>query len=148
MTLLKYHSPDLTNSYPPAEIFQIRCMEEIQATAGDNIAEIFTRTERITGLAVLTLIYLTIEPDIAAGTVLSSQCISVALRALSEHQECMRLLEHTEHNMVEFYVQWSVVPVSPLNKAYSGYPGLCCQHHLWHILSFSVWPSKHHRLFI
>lgn len=81
-------------------------MEEIRATAGETISEIFTRAERITGLAILTLIYRTIEPDIATGTVLSSQCISTALRALSEHQECMRLLEHTEHNMMDFYVQW------------------------------------------
>ncbi|KAJ5376936.1 fungal specific transcription protein, partial [Penicillium cosmopolitanum] len=84
-------------------------MEEIRATAGETISEIFTRAERITGLAILTLIYRTIEPDIATGTVLSSQCISTALRALSEHQECMRLLEHTEHNMMDFYVQWALL---------------------------------------
>lgn len=70
------------------------------------MAEIFSRSEKISGLAMLTLIYRTMPPDQGSGTVLPTQCVSVALQALEEHQECVRLLDYTKHNMLDVYVQW------------------------------------------
>lgn len=81
-------------------------MQGVRDAIGDTMGEIFSRSEKISGLAMLTLIYRAVPPDTGTGSVLSAQCISAALDALEEHQQCVRILERADGNMLDFYLHW------------------------------------------
>lgn len=70
------------------------------------MTELLLRAEKITCLGILTLVYRSIPPEPHTRSAFSRLCVSTALQALEEHQACMQLLEHQEHRMLDFYVQW------------------------------------------
>lgn len=70
------------------------------------MTELLLRAEKITCLGILTLVYRSIPPEPYTRSAFSHLCVSTALQALEEHQACMQLLEHQEHRMLDFYVQW------------------------------------------
>lgn len=70
------------------------------------MGELLWKADKVTYLAILTLVYRTIPPETHTRSAFSQLCVTAALETLEEHQQCMQLLEHQEHEMLDFYVQW------------------------------------------
>ncbi|KAJ6441524.1 hypothetical protein O9K51_05075 [Purpureocillium lavendulum] len=100
---------EMKRLFDTQDLAEMRCMESIRDAVGETVADVFWRSMRISGLAMLTLIYRTIPRDPGTGSGYSDLCISAAVEALDEHQQCMRLLDGTNHSMLDFYVQWALL---------------------------------------
>jgi hypothetical protein len=66
------------------------------------------RAERVTGLSMLTLIYRSIPPDKASGSVFSKDCIDTARDALRAHEKCLTFLAEgdLQSSYFEVYMSW------------------------------------------
>ncbi|RYP71915.1 hypothetical protein DL771_004518 [Monosporascus sp. 5C6A] len=71
--------------------------------AADHSAE---RAEKVSYLAVLTLIYRSIPPSPYSGSAFGEECIATAIRALEEHENCISSLYGQSTSLVTLYVQW------------------------------------------
>ncbi|KAI8405694.1 hypothetical protein FOFC_15182 [Fusarium oxysporum] len=74
-----------------------------------HTARLVKRADRISHLAIITLIYRSIQPSSNTGSAFCNECLSSAKQCLEEHKEAFSLLQDAEPSTVELYVQWQVV---------------------------------------
>ncbi|EMR72049.1 putative fungal specific transcription protein [Eutypa lata UCREL1] len=77
---------------------------------GSLAYDTFYYSEKVSYLAVLTLIYRSIPPSPYSGSAFSEECISTAIQALEEHEKCIsRLHDHQNDNVLSLYIEWALL---------------------------------------
>ncbi len=81
-------------------------MEEAREHPADFLLDIFSRADKISHLAIITLIYRSVQPSSDTGSSFCNECLSSAKECLEEHKQVFSLLQDAESSTVELYVQW------------------------------------------
>ncbi|KAF5577863.1 hypothetical protein FPCIR_11846 [Fusarium pseudocircinatum] len=89
--------------------YQESFMEEFPKHPDDPLPRLVMRADRVSHLAIITLIYRSIQPSSDTGSTFCDECLSSAKQCLEEHKEVFSLLQDAELSTVELYVQWQVV---------------------------------------
>jgi hypothetical protein len=91
--------------------FQIKCEDQVSRKLGTVLSQLCFRSERVTSLSMLTLIYRSIPPDKPGGSVFCDECIATARQAVKEHEKCVEIFTSTEKqsNYFLLYVNWYVL---------------------------------------
>ncbi|KAJ4047501.1 hypothetical protein NW761_007442 [Fusarium oxysporum] len=84
-------------------------MEELPEHPDDLLPRLVKRADRISHLAIITLIYRSIQPSSNTGSAFCNECLSSAKQCLEEHKEAFSLLQDAEPSTVELYVQWALL---------------------------------------
>ncbi|KAI8682603.1 Zn(2)-C6 fungal-type domain-containing protein [Fusarium sp. Ph1] len=82
------------------------------AAAGQPIlTQILWRSDRISNLSMLTLVYRSLPPAEYSKSSFSEECISSCREALEEHQQCMALIESdgAKTAFIELFIGWSLL---------------------------------------
>ncbi|KAJ4313470.1 hypothetical protein N0V84_009395 [Fusarium piperis] len=90
---------------------QFKCEDQVSRKLGSVMSQLCFRSERVTSLSMLTLIYRSIPPDKPGGSVFCDECIATARRAVREHEKCVEILTSTEKqsNYLLLYVNWTLI---------------------------------------
>lgn len=81
-------------------------MDTLQQSVGDELHEIFIRTDRIIQHSLFCLIYRGVAVEPSKDTSFGNECLSSARQALEEHQACMNIIANMEEEFLETYVNW------------------------------------------
>ncbi|RSL97765.1 hypothetical protein CEP52_010718 [Fusarium oligoseptatum] len=90
---------------------QVKCKDQVARKLGDVLSQLCFRSERVTSLSMLTLIYRSIPPDKPGASVFCDECIATARRAVREHEKCVEIFTSTEiqSNYFLLYVNWTLL---------------------------------------
>ncbi|KAI9155633.1 Oxidoreductase swnN [Paramyrothecium foliicola] len=84
-------------------------LEILRENPDDLLPKLVGRADRISHLAIITLVYRSIQPSSSTGSAFSDECLSSAKECLEEHKEVFSLLQDVESSIVELYVQWALL---------------------------------------
>ncbi|KAJ4246151.1 hypothetical protein NW757_009606 [Fusarium falciforme] len=87
---------------------QIKCEDQVSRKLGNVLSQLCFRSERVTSLSMLTLIYRSIPPDKPGASVFCDECIATARQAVKEHEKSVEIFTSTENqsNYFLLYVNW------------------------------------------
>ncbi|KAH7271718.1 fungal-specific transcription factor domain-containing protein [Fusarium solani] len=90
---------------------QIKCEDQVSRKLGTVLSQLCFRSERVTSLSMLTLIYRSIPPDKPGGSVFCDECIATARQAVKEHEKCVEIFTSTEKqsNYFLLYINWTLL---------------------------------------
>lgn len=81
-------------------------MDTLRQSVGDELHEIFIRTDRIIQHSLFCLIYRGVPVEPSKDTGFGNECLSSARQALEEHQACMNIIASMEEEFLETYINW------------------------------------------
>ncbi|KZL76750.1 fungal specific transcription factor [Colletotrichum tofieldiae] len=87
----------------------IRYMESRHHLLGDSLHELLLRTQQVSHLSLLTLIYRSVPASQMLGNAFSEKCIATAREALEEHGRCISILSQQADSVFELYINWALL---------------------------------------
>lgn len=79
---------------------------QLQSSFGRSDIDLVYQCDKISHLAILTVIYRSIPPGPYSGSAFSEECLTVAMQALEEHEKCISHLLEQPAAILVFYLQW------------------------------------------
>jgi hypothetical protein len=83
-------------------------MTFLREAGQEAVYEVVKHAEKVSHLAVQTLIYRSIQPSVYTGSAFCDECLSTANECLEEHKKCLSLLRHVSASTMELYIHWYV----------------------------------------
>lgn len=89
-------------------------MAFLREAGQEAVYEVVKHAEKVSHLAVQTLIYRSIQPSVYTGSAFCDECLSTANECLEEHKKCLSLLQNVSPSTMELYIHWYVSRKSSL----------------------------------
>ncbi|CAH0051445.1 unnamed protein product [Clonostachys solani] len=105
----------LYESRDPVEVVMERQMTVLRENGLEAVYEVVMHAEKVSHLAVQTLIYRSIQPSVYTGSAFCDECLSTANECLEEHKKCLSLLRNANASTMELYIHWALLsaPLMP-----------------------------------
>ncbi|CAG9989104.1 unnamed protein product [Clonostachys byssicola] len=101
--------------YESRDLIEERQMTFLREAGQEAVYEVVKHAEKVSHLAVQTLIYRSIQPSVYTGSAFCDECLSTANECLEEHKKCLSLLQNVSPSTMELYIHWALLsaPLMP-----------------------------------